>query len=333
MEVGILTFSKSPSYGAMLQCYALCSTVRALGHNPYLIDIGLPHEDTWKYKIRSCLLQRSFKSFQRKCLPPYVSKETHFDCVVIGSDQVWNPTLTKERALDYFGDFVKGGTLLVSYAASFGEMEWRHKHLSERVSALLHRFKAISVREKNAVELCQKEFGVQAKCVIDPVFLLDDYSSMVKEIRDSSYLAAFKLHDPFNVQWKLLLDELGEGLGCDVRNIGVSGMYSTSKPIGDWLTYIANARAVITDSFHCMSMAILFHKPVVVVTSVAGREIRMTNLLSELSLSHLFMGDYTKLEIPEVIRRLEEHIDYESVEIRRSQLKKESLSFLRASLS
>ena len=42
MKVGILTFQNANNYGAALQAFALCSTVRKLGYNAELIDYKNP---------------------------------------------------------------------------------------------------------------------------------------------------------------------------------------------------------------------------------------------------------------------------------------------------
>ena len=48
---------------------------------------------------------------------------------------------------------------------------------------LLDRFDAISVREDYAVDICKNDFGLDAKQVCDPVFLIDksEYEKIAKD--------------------------------------------------------------------------------------------------------------------------------------------------------
>lgn len=38
MKIGILTFHRALNYGAVLQCYALYTTLKSMGHEPEIID-------------------------------------------------------------------------------------------------------------------------------------------------------------------------------------------------------------------------------------------------------------------------------------------------------
>lgn len=319
----------------MLQCYALSAMIQKLGHTPFMIEVSLPIERGWKYKARSFISLRNFSSFRNNYLPKYVSKNFSFDEVVIGSDQVWNPALTGDCAMDFFGKFLNADVPVFSYAASFGGNTWLFPQYNNEVTSLLKKFQGISVREKSAVPLCKKEFGVVAKCVLDPTFLLQDYSALLKEKSNGKpYIVAFKLKDPLDYRWHSLLDSIKKKTGYEVVNIGLNtnSRFFKSISVENWLTSIYHAKAVITDSFHCMAMSIIFRKQVVVVSSVLGRECRMTDLLSDLSLSQLFMGTHTQVTADEVIDVWKKDINYELVNERLSVLRKDSIHFLKEKL-
>ena len=122
MKVGILTFQNANNYGAALQAFALCSTVRKLGYDAELINYEnplvteyenprLPHLSEvitnpvgsvfrlTTAKAFSCR-KRAFDSFIEKhgLIGPSIETqediEEKYDVVVVGSDQVWNPVIT-----------------------------------------------------------------------------------------------------------------------------------------------------------------------------------------------------------------------------------------------
>ena len=105
---------------------------------------------------------------------------SEFDCLVAGSDQIWNPYCMSTMSLF---DFCYGTSIRrISYASSLGVSEIPDfkqnlytKYLSE--------FSAVSVREKSSMDVLKR----YAKCpiyeVVDPTFLLttDDYNKVIEQ--------------------------------------------------------------------------------------------------------------------------------------------------------
>ena len=199
MKIGILTFHSQLNYGGVLQCWALQTALERMGHEVVVIDrwhnpdnsllecgynkFGLKQ---WiKLLIRLLLGLGDFSQWQRVKrtkkflkaklnLTPYhfvdwndAPKNLDLDIIVVGSDQVW-----------HCGDWgnpaaylLEGGPDIpaVSYAASFGLSELPHE-FSELFKRGLSRFKAISCREREGVEICSK-LGFCAEHVVDPTLL------------------------------------------------------------------------------------------------------------------------------------------------------------------
>ena len=57
-----------------------------------------------------------------------------YDCLLVGSDQTWNPLISREQCLAYFLDFGEDQVRRVSFASSFGVNMW-HKFVT-----LLHNY-------------------------------------------------------------------------------------------------------------------------------------------------------------------------------------------------
>ena len=201
-KVGIIThYYGSQNYGGLLQAYALCKKLNALGYNAEQIqyihkDVGEPNNAVRKWstnrianalKIRiSRVKEKDFFSNMkkrskaieefRKNIPhsfEIYSKDTIsqsndlYDAFITGSDQVWNMDWYDEA---YFLKFVENKPKY-SYAASVGTNELtteRKKLFKEN----LMDYTKISVREKDSVELLQPLTKVEVQYVLDPTLLL-----------------------------------------------------------------------------------------------------------------------------------------------------------------
>ena len=220
MKLGIFTQPLHNNYGGLLQCYALQTILKRMGHEPIIVrrdyasrNYSFFHKSIRFIKniIRVCIGRRWVKNitleqwnhigqythqyFADKYIQPhtnllvtnselksYISKN-HFDGYVVGSDQVWRPQYSP-CITNYFLDFAENADVRrVAYAASFGVEEWEFSaDITPRCAQLAKKFDAISVREASAVGLCSQHLGVDAVHVLDPTLLLEkeDYISIVE---------------------------------------------------------------------------------------------------------------------------------------------------------
>ncbi len=214
--------------------------------------------------------------------------------VVVGSDQVWRAAYAKIPTA--FLDFLRGApTRRVSYAASFGRSDLSEYSSADRVTAgdLLRRFDAVSVRESDAVEICEREWGVQASQHLDPTMLLTagDYRKLFEGVvgHPERYVAVYALdHNPsiervaglvsdrYDVRVDRILPPEARTFS-DFRND--PSLYR-KRPVENWLATIAGATFVVTDSFHGCVFAILFNRPFVVVENQSRGTSRIASLLA-----------------------------------------------------
>lgn len=84
----------------------------------------------------------------------------NYGIVFLGSDQIWNPILTKGLDSVYFGSFLDSNTVRASYAASIGVAKFNEKN-KEKIKQEIAGLDYIGVREKSAKEvidnLCKKK--------------------------------------------------------------------------------------------------------------------------------------------------------------------------------
>lgn len=327
MKISILTFSQGDNYGAVLQSYALGEWLRSKGHEVEYIYMTW---STWKYQILSSLtpLKYNFKEFRKRYLRDFsprcystedLSKSiAQTDLCIVGSDQVWNPDITTFRALHYFFDFVPDNVVKISYAASFGKKEWEWDSLTDKVKSLLKRFYRVSVREKEGEEICKDCFGISAKVVLDPTFLLNDYRNILTTPRFPNYVVGFMFHPSDN--YYNLLGELGKIMNEKVvvmdlpsRKTKLSVFkfaYSPFSKVTSWVTNIANSSFVVTDSFHCLAFSIIFNKQFIFIASKKKLLSRVTTLLNKLQIKDRIVDspEDAQAMIPKLIP-----IDYKKV--------------------
>ena len=221
MKIGILTQPLSGNYGGLLQCYALQSALKTLGHSVWIVqretDMKLTVIGLFFYYIRQiakfCLgqevvrlsdskkieyVKNNINYFKSKYINPKTEilttteklRKFHlnykFEAFVVGSDQVWRPKYSP-CITNYFLDFLSPQDKVkrISYAASFGVDEWEFSEEETSICKdLLKLFDGVSVREDSAIALCEKYLArTDAVHVLDPTMLLEkkDYVSLVEE--------------------------------------------------------------------------------------------------------------------------------------------------------
>ena len=298
-KVGILTFSNAYNYGAMLQAYALQSTIADLGHDTYIIRFVDPHLQTyenslyffrqkgmkkkllfiaktllkpsethkWKKKIRR-LRRFAYSSFRfTEAYTPFtIAKSNDFiDTFVIGSDQVWN---TKHYGYQpfYFGSFISPDKKLISYAASFGK-ESMTGYEYQLLKDNLPKYSALSIREKSGCRLLEKYLNAKAENVLDPTFLRKrdfwvNLASRSKLKIKKPYVLLFFVQEASNTV--ALAEKYAKEHNCMVLSLNtlkakIKYRDVSDSSLEDFLWLIEHAECVFTTSFHGLALSINFN--------------------------------------------------------------------------
>ena len=337
MKVKLLTFSNTPNYGALLQTYALSEILYSFGYQVELLKVLL-YKPSLKNTLRRYLYDRFMLHFQKYYLPCYTKIENVDPgaIYIVGSDQVWNPHFIPLCRLLFFLDFLPTGIKKISYAASFGEQEFRCSDEDKKqIKMLLRDFSAISVRESSAVELCQNEFGVTPEHVLDPTLLLNDYSNISGTLTMQNDLVSFKFIQ--SSDYYQVLSFVAKRLNLKITRldhryikIGEKEYISKHVSVNTWVKTIAESSFFITDSFHGVALALIHGKQFIVLPSVISRMGRVISLLRLLGIENRYYES-----VDEVYKRLDwmELIDYGKVFEKLNREREYSLSFLRNSLS
>ena len=340
MKVGILTHQQHINYGGILQCFALSTYLKLLGHEPLVIRRVPNKSNIIKRILRSFLKQLGLKHFNQvlsdraanvrsfveenlnrtavidsHSLMNKVCNQYQLEAVLVGSDQVWRRDFAINFGFDYFLDFVPSNVIKASYAASFGLNTWDYTNdESKIIKRLLQDFRGISVREKEAVGLCKSHLEMDAELLIDPTMLLNDsiygkYSS--DRIIQDKYVFVYWLGDLNDIS-KYVSEY--ESLGYKVKVITLRGNHVVDS-VEDWLSYIKYADIVLTDSFHGCVFSMLFHKQFVAYCNKSGGYGRIQSLFES-------MGISDKLENPKM------NVDYTIVDNQMEALRAKANNYL-----
>lgn len=298
--VFILTFWFSTNFGTTVQNFALTEKIKSMGFNPKTI--------LWVFSVFNNFGVKNdvFSEFRKKHIPStepcFTQKELNRimkggDRIIIGADQVFGAMKGKNgeyrSGFRFGGDFVSGRKVLASYAASYGVNEFKAEDFTvKECSRLLQRFDRLGVREGYGVELLKNVFGVDGIEVLDPVFLIppsryqeiiDETENLVRHEKD--YIAYLMLRpggqavlgvDP-NLKKRL------EGETILNINLDEKGKLNT---VGQWLYNIKNAKLVITNSFHCTALAIIFRRPFIALEQGSQGVGRLRNITANFRLQH-----------------------------------------------
>lgn len=343
MKIGLLTYNKSANYGAVLQCYATCRILKELGHEVEIINV---EQDKYSrlHHLVFYFKDIAFAQFQRKFYAPKTglfnnlkelkSASFNYDYLIVGSDQVWNPAISKDLCMAFFLNFGGSNVKRISYASSFGIKEWpnKYEHLTNEICKCLSSFSAVSVREFSGQQLLSNKFGIKSTLVVDPTILHDDYFEITGDIPENNHVISYLLNrNPEQLQ-KVV--EFSKHLGEKPRMISTIYPYKGFKyvyppSLEDWVRYIAGAKFVITDSFHGVVFSLLYRRNFIVITPENGINSRIKDLLSLVGIEDRYFNDNESIPYEKVKNS---HLDYDKVHSILRAKREESINFLKENI-
>lgn len=306
--------------------------------NPWAENYNI-HKQTKAEKRRVAEIQRFIREHINLSKPLRSSLELrkyveagNFECIVIGSDQVWRE-IYSPCIEDYFLGFLpeNDNRLKITYAASFGTADSpiSGEHLKNCIP-LAKRFTSISVREQSGVEIMKNIFGLDAKLHIDPTLLLSakQYKFTVKN-SEKGGLVSYILDETDDKN--AIIEDISETLHLKNKKLRLNttnqGDDAVILPsIEEWLSSFANAEFVVTDSFHGCVFSIINHKPFIAIANKERGLERFISLLETFRLSERLFFNYDEFSRKKDV--LLEPIDNESTDIIRQGLINASLDYL-----
>ena len=352
-KVGIMSMQRIANYGSFLQAYALKQLMEEVGCNVEFVDyhVGAPvitenadsknkvvrkiekGLETFQYRAplaHKLSFIRYKQSFAQKYMPLLgITDEMNYnptvDCLVIGSDEVFN-CIQKNSNVGYSPElFGKNNHAkkLITYAASFGNTTLikleKYKKANED-GALLKKFDAISVRDTNSGTIVEQLTGKEPVYNLDPV-LTYDYMNCCDKIprvqTNEKYLILYAYAGRISNDEADWIAAYAKRKNLKVYAIGgiqkCADRFVDCSPF-EVLAYFRNAEEVITDTFHGSIFSVITHRPFATlirksVGNSYGNEEKLSDLLNRLGLTERMT---TKVEETEHINQ--QPIDYEKVD-------------------
>lgn len=361
MKFGIITYHRAHNYGAILQCYALSTTLTSLGHTVDVIDY---YPDYFKEQyaifsikkfrkmslkskisyIRLLIMTYRTRSKRKKVFNAFINKLPltrkqyneqdcmfeKYDAIFFGSDQIWNPTLTFGEDKVFSGNFNKNGAKFIAYAASTSP-KLLNEEYKKYFNGIIERFNAISTRETSLCKYLNELVTNSARVVLDPVLLLskEDWSKIAIKPKEENYLLIYTVPQSDKV-WQLARMIAKERnlkiieIRPNVRTNNNSNILQTTSP-EEFLGYFKYASYIVTTSFHGTAFSVKFNKDFATLKFGTHVDDRAKSLLGSIGLEER-MVPTDNLHIPQ------NNINYTSVEKKLNKLISDSTQFIENAL-
>ena len=361
-NTAIVTWTTYRNFGTCLQAYALQKAVQSLGYSSRIIDdaaivaayrkkrwspLRTLRSIPWLYPKRTEFVRKNrqaeleYDIFRSKHMAidhewTYPEDLTgRYDAYIAGSDQIWSPNVRFDGF--YYLDFTDRQK--IAYAPSFGTADYPEDKAA-LVKPLLESFSALSVREEAGAEILRDKFSLDAKVVADPTMLLtkEDWENLLQKPlthKDGKpYLLCYLL--TYNKVYVDFVRKYCSDNGLDLKLlvvspelVGIAEDEVYAGPLG-FLEAVRGAETVMTDSFHGTIFSLLFQKDFHTFKrfkdgTSSSQNSRLENLLGKMGLTDRYISESS-------LRLSDRPIDYKEVGERVSQMRNDSLDYLREAL-
>ncbi|NMH88334.1 polysaccharide pyruvyl transferase family protein [Flavivirga algicola] len=328
MKIKTITCHEVYNYGASLQEYALINYLELLGHETeaihYKPNYLSNHLNIWRVpnaslkipiikhlyllaklpsRIGELKKKKAFDIFSEKYIKTgdvlYKSNEElkenipSADVYICGSDQIWNSFFQNGKDPAFYLDFAPNDKLKISYAASFAIDEIKES-LKPFVKEKIERLNSVSVRETSGVDILE-QLEINATQVLDPVFLFN------KEYWNDKFV--FPINEKFILIYDFDSNSLIQKLALKLAKENGLKIFAVNKNIKyadtnfwqkgpeHFLSLVANAELIISNSFHAVAFSLIFNKQFLVVNRKEKINTRMRDLLALFGISNLLLND------------------------------------------
>jgi hypothetical protein len=309
VKIGILTYHDGPNHGAFLQAWATFRTLTDAGHDVEIVNYKNPRHQAmesgvglrqWRNPLFAWRQKRKLRVFadaQRHFkLGPFTTdadtlRQRAYDCVVIGSDVVWNHHLFGYDPV-YFGRL--NARRRVAFSASFGTVgpeDDRPPELADDLAA----FDAIAVRDDNSRTIVRLATGRDATLTLDPTLIYDftpDLPAAPEPSPPEPTLLVYSYrHPPAAIdRAKAYAAEHGLTLRCvgyppPTRAPRYCASIDAAVGPFEWVARYRRATAVMTSTFHGVVFSLKARKPFLFIATDKTHH-RVRSLLDASGIEH-----------------------------------------------
>ena len=314
-KIGVIGVRHEVNIGNNLIKYAISIKLKELGYIPYIIGTHWINSNITfiKQNTNLVIIKKNFSEI----------KKDDYDVLMVNSDQTWRKF--DENFYDYgFLRFAENWKIKkFVYGASLGSENWNLTKEDDKIAKnLLKNFTGISMREEGSISLVEQHLGIKCTHVLDPTLLIDRkyYLDIIKNYKGSivmrkKYIFIYTIFqfDFFRKAIKRAKNFLKYETYYLALNIKSS--------IQNFIYYMVNSDAVITDSFHG-----LFNKPFITIFDKSKAKGRFKSLSNIFGVGDRLFEKGQQINFHQLLKPL--NIDYKSI----NKLKQKSINFIKSNL-
>lgn len=361
-KIAVITQQAVKNYGSVLQAWATQQILEKKGYEVEIIDFRRPWEADNKYY--SDLFEKSFlgliknmvflptKMYQKHIFSHFLNSRLKLtqhtyttpqdfrnypigaDAYCTGSDQVWNSGWNRGIIGAYYLDFLDDSQFRFSFASSMGNEQISDEE-KKLIKEYLEKYNMLSVREKSSVKILESMGFNDVSLILDPTLQLErkDWKTLIQdeEGQAEEYILLIQLYhnrsfDKFAVNFSKEKGLPLKRLCLRLDQAILPGKSIVIPEVQDYVKYIANAKYVLTDSFHAIAFSLNFNKQFYAILP-DKYSTRLKSILELTGLSRRIIQNY-RIEKDQV-----DLINYESVNEILDGYRKESNRYLDKTLN
>lgn len=341
MNICIVTVYNSLNSGSFFQAYSLGKFLEKKNINVYYLNVSNPSVSYLHYIYRLLRLffhgdfkmikleKERYNQFKRchkklRIIKKKSKEYKEIDTFILGSDTIWNveDCYFQKMKKTFFGYFFKDKRV-ISYAPSFANTNYEIIDKDYSIREMLKEIDSISVRDNYSKKIIKNLLKKEVKVVCDPTFLLEkeDYKDFIKKTRKEEYIFLYlfeKLSESYYKELNKFSKENNLKIisGTKIYNSNYSNNYPEN-----FISNIYGAKYVITDTFHGTIFSTIFEKNFVVIDKNKNK---VNDFLLQVSLENRKISDNDN----DLIKKLNENIQYDSIKNKINMFKNESQNFL-----
>lgn len=287
--------------------------------------------------VRFDRMRKKYLKMTSRCSSRVDLKKISADAFITGSDQVWGPMMNGVYDSAYFLQFVGKDSRKLAYAASFGKTKFDESTVVA-YKKMLSEYDKIAVREKSAVSLLE-EWGLN-NClgqVLDPTLLLDmsQWTNLLikkndfDKYKDLKYILVYQIHNDPKLSG--YAKRLAKHTGMELLRVNPmlhqalrGGKFICSPDLSEFLSLVANASCIVTDSFHGTCFSINFGKQFIEILPNNATGTRNQSILELTGLSDRILCDFNDYSLVDKV------IDYSKVNELLEVERRKSLEVIRS---
>lgn len=365
MKIGLITIYHVPNYGSVLQTFATQKVLEQMGHECVVIRYNYRNDEffakqglkrnrlkEWQLDNIPFLKSGKLNRFRKKYLNFSKKFETYndleefdwssFDCFIVGSDQVWNTKFLHGDPA-FLLKFAPANKPRISLSSSFAmkslPVEFHNLFRNE-----LKKFKALSVRERNGVNIIQKELNISkdVEISLDPTLLLsrEEWLSCVPRSsfkKKRPYILVYMWTYAFEPRPYIfqVIEYYQKQMSAEVvvleghrelQGLRCPFVDANRSSVQEFIDLFANADLVITSSFHGTAFAVNFGVPLISIVPNGNSDDRQSSLLNKLDLANSIV------HIGDDISNIYPLYDSNTIQMRLSSIRNSNINWLYSNL-